>query len=355
MWFLLSSLTFIIFAISYLSWHFYQMLPVIKYKKTVSFMITILLFLLNFINPIIFGFIINLCIAFVLSDLITLFTYKFEKIKKYWVKVYFKGFFAIGLSLLISVYGIYNAHNIVVTSYDITINKQFNDKKILLASDIHLGTTVQQKDLEILIKKAKELKPDMVILAGDIYDESSNQEEVDYSFKVFKELAQIVPVYYVYGNHDFGFSDIGPLEKFNIVENLTTAGVRVLQDEVVELDDMYIIGRNDALNRERKDLSELVDGLDQSKSLILIDHQPKELKKNAQLKIDLQLSGHTHGGQNFPSGEGSVLFGINEINYGYRQNGNYQIIVTSGMGTWGYSMRTSHHSEIVEINIHSGG
>ena len=68
---------------------------------------------------------------------------------------------------------------------------------------------------------------------------------------------------------------------------------------------------------------------------------------------DLSLSGHTHAGQIWPTGQLGELIGVNELNYGYRQDGDYQVIVSSGIGGWGYSIRTGGHSEYVVITLNT--
>lgn len=69
--------------------------------------------------------------------------------------------------------------------------------------------------------------------------------------------------------------------------------------------------------------------------------------------IDLSLSGHTHAGQIWPTGQLGELIGVNELNYGYRQDGDYQVIVSSGIGGWGYPIRTGGHSEYVVITLNT--
>ena len=82
-----------------------------------------------------------------------------------------------------------------------------------------------------------------------------------------------------------------------------------------------------------------------------MDHQPGDLKENNRQGIDLQVSGHTHAGQIWPTGQLMQLLGINEINYGYRKTGNLQTVVTSGMAGWGYPIRTGGHCEYVIIDV----
>ena len=85
--------------------------------------------------------------------------------------------------------------------------------------------------------------------------------------------------------------------------------------------------------------------------LLLLDHQPVDLADNARAGIDLELSGHTHGGQIWPMGILSKLTGVNEEYYGIHQIGDFQVIVSSGMAGWGYPVRTEGSSEYVVVNI----
>ena len=112
-----------------------------------------------------------------------------------------------------------------------------------------------------------------------------------------------------------------------------------------------MIGRRDASAPQRTDLEELTENIEPDKMRILLDHQPGDLKENEQAGIDLQISGHTHAGQIWPTGQLMELMGINEINYGYRKMGNLQVIVSSGMAGWGYPIRTGGHCEYVMIQV----
>lgn len=83
----------------------------------------------------------------------------------------------------------------------------------------------------------------------------------------------------------------------------------------------------------------------------MVDHQPVDLNVNDELKVDLQISGHTHGGQMFPVGLISDFLGFGEMNYGYQKLNYMQVIVSSGIAGWGYPLRTGSHSEYVIIDI----
>lgn len=85
----------------------------------------------------------------------------------------------------------------------------------------------------------------------------------------------------------------------------------------------------------RKSSDELLEGVDTGDFLLLLDHQPVELDKNGAAGYDLQLSGHTHAGQMWPVGPLTTMLHLTEWNYGYRKQGSFQAVVTSGIAGWG--------------------
>ena len=101
----------------------------------------------------------------------------------------------------------------------------------------------------------------------------------------------------------------------------------------------------------RKTGEELLAGVDQENFLLLLDHQPHEYAENGSLGYDLELSGHTHAGQLWPVGWINQAFRANDLNYGYGQFGTMQAIVSSGIGGWGYPLRTSGHSEFLVVQV----
>ena len=137
---------------------------------------------------------------------------------------------------------------------------------------------------------------------------------------------------------------------------LKDANIHLLSDETMLIDDsFYIAGRNDP-SRARKTESErasadaLLSGLDKTKPIFVIDHQPKELDETAAAGVDLDLCGHTHDGQIFPGNLIIHLFWENSC--GYLRKGNMHNIVTSGAGIWGPNMRVGTNSEICPITVH---
>jgi predicted MPP superfamily phosphohydrolase len=117
-------------------------------------------------------------------------------------------------------------------------------------------------------------------------------------------------------------------------------------------DSFYVVGREDLTinqftNLKRKELSEIVEGIDPSKPMILLDHQPAKLEQAEKNGIDLQLSGHTHNGQLWPFN--FITRMVYELSWGYKQKGSTHYYVSSGVGGWGPPIRTVNRPEIISI------
>jgi len=101
--------------------------------------------------------------------------------------------------------------------------------------------------------------------------------------------------------------------------------------------------------KTRLELSRLVDSIDHSLPIILLDHQPVNLEEGKLNGIDLQLSGHTHNGQFFPNTLISRC--VFENSWGYSRKGECQVVVSAGFGTWGPPIRIGSNSEIIDLTI----
>ncbi|MDD3654481.1 MAG: metallophosphoesterase [Desulfotomaculaceae bacterium] len=251
-------------------------------------------------------------------------------------------------------YGAWNSRNPQLTHYDLTINKpagQLQDLHAVMVSDIHLGNIVSNGRLLALIDKINNLNPDIVLLPGDIIDESIGPFVEQGMQDSLRKIKAKYGTYAVFGNHDYIG---GHAEEAHVL--LQEAGVIVLRDGVQKVaGSFYIAGRDDRLKSrfegvERRKLSEILAGIDKSLPLILLDHQPDQLAEAQEQGVDLQLSGHTHRGQLFPFN--LITRNIFEIDWGYLRRGEFQVVVSCGFGTWGPPIRIGNHPEIVELNIH---
>ena len=131
--------------------------------------------------------------------------------------------------------------------------------------------------------------------------------------------------------------------------------MQILEDECVLLDGgFYLIGRRDRSMRARKSMEALTQGLDRSRFAILLDHQPNDCAQE-QGRVDLVLSGHTHGGHIFPAGLVGALTGANDIIYGKEERGSTTFIVTSGISGWAIPFKTGTRSEFAVIDVVPAG
>ena len=130
----------------------------------------------------------------------------------------------------------------------------------------------------------------------------------------------------------------------------------MLQDEAeLVAGDFYILGRQDVSEFQRggnrADMQTLVKPLDKSKFIMVLDHQPNDYANQAQVGVDLVLSGHTHGGQLFPLNKVGEWIGVNDQTYGFERRGLTDFIVTSGLSDWAIRFKTGTKSEFVVIDI----
>jgi predicted MPP superfamily phosphohydrolase len=261
-----------------------------------------------------------------------------------------------GLSILLVAGGFINAIVPVVKEYNITINKPVegvNKLRVAAVSDIHLGSIIRKRSIRKLSGMLEEMHPDVIFLLGDIVDGELGPVLRGDLLKYFTGPMTKDGLYAITGNHEF----IGGAQR--TIPYIESKGIRVLKDEVVTLPGgIQLIGRLDRdskrfFNKERLPLEELMKGVDRSRPVILLDHQPVHLDETEKNGIDLQLSGHTHNGQMWPLNY--LTRKIFELSYGYKKKGNSQIIVSSGFGLWGPRIRSGSRSEVMLINIEFTG
>jgi len=224
-----------------------------------------------------------------------------------------------------------------------TLEKK-NSFRIVGISDLHIGYGIGQKELQQWVEMINKENPDIVIIAGDIIDNSVRPLNQDDFAGSLKQLKAPFGVYACPGNHEY-ISGIKESTTF-----ITGAGINFLKDSSVLIDStLYIVGRDDRSNTNRKSLSELVSRLDRSKPIIVLDHQPYNLEEAEENGIDFQFSGHTHRGQIWPIS--LVTDMIYEKSHGLLKKGKSNIYVSSGIGIWGGKFRIGTQSEYVVIDI----
>lgn len=216
--------------------------------------------------------------------------------------------------------------------------------RIVAISDIHLGYATNRKRLEGYVQMINEQHPDLILIGGDLIDNSIVPVREAHMEEELNKLKAPLGIYMVPGNHEY-HSNIKACAEF-----IRKTSICLLRDSIVTLPNgLQLLGRDDRQNHNRKSLPELAQDLDPDKPVILLDHQPYELEITAANGIDLQFSGHTHRGQVWPLS--LITDRLFELSYGYRKMGNSQIYVSSGLSLWGPPFRIGTDSELVVFNI----
>ena len=269
-------------------------------------------------------------------------------------------------------YGIFNARNIKVNEYSVTVNKSCgSDKhlKAVLVADLHMGYAIGVDHITNMVEKINQQDADIVIIAGDIFDNSYDGMDDPEGIKAqLKSIKSKYGVYAVYGNHDIdekilmGFTfDWGGKQLHNekMTNFMKECNIKLINDESVLInDEFYLVGRRDTdkpgtEDGTRAEVSELTKDLDKTKPIFVLSHEPDELQKTADAGADIDFSGHTHDGQLFPGNLTIGLFWENPC--GMIKKDNMYSIVTSGVGVYGTFMRVGTDAEICSVDIDFAG
>ena len=300
--------------------------------------------------------VIYFCVFLLLTDFVTfIIRLLCKRDNKVWKII--RNFMLIPLlcTVIVFTYGIINVKNIVRTEYYISTDKSIHAEgyKIALLSDVHYGKLNNKNDLERLAESLSTQKLDIVIICGDIVDEDTTKAQMQEIFSILGKIKSSYGSYFIFGNHDKQPYNKKPVfTEAELVSAIEQNGINVLNDESVNIgDDILLVGRRDR-NDERKSVEELLIGADNSKYIIFADHEPYDFKIKSDAGVDLQLSGHTHGGQLFPVGTIMDIFNIGDTVYGKKQVGNMISITTSGI-TGSHPIRTQGKSEYVVITVYN--
>lgn len=280
-----------------------------------------------------------------------LFLFIFYKKPKY--KLLFRKTISVLISVVIFVGGTINSQNIIHRDFEIYSEKLSRDYKFVFISDMHIGNGQINKNVNKAIEQVFKIDDlDFVVLGGDIvddYTENRDLENLFYSLKNYNE--KDIKVFYIYGNHDRQKEDnyCGGI-KFNeehFIELLQDCNVHILKEEYYEFaDDLTLLGREDknfAENRNGKD--ELINPNPES-FLACFNHQP-EVDMIEEFNIDLEVSGHVHGGQLFPLGFfQKYTSGMYEIN-------DSKLLVSDGFYGWRVPFKSQGYAEYDIVTLKS--
>lgn len=301
---------------------------------------------------------IHLVIIWLLCDGVTTLLHKKTGKPAKWSRQEVAGLFAIVLTAGYLICGWFLANHVWEVPYTLHTEKQTGTLRVVQFADSHVGTTFDGKGLEKYVEEMQQTNPDVVVITGDFVDDDTSKQNMIDACHALSKLNPTYGVYFVFGNHDKGYYDpeYRGYDGDDLIKELEKNGVHVLQDDVELIDDrFYLIGRQDRSEEQkggsRASMQKLTENLDTSKYSIVLDHQPHDYDNQAAAKVDLVLSGHTHGGQFFPINYVGEWSGENDKTYGLETRDVTNFIVTSGISDWAIKFKTGCKSEYVVIDI----
>jgi hypothetical protein len=228
--------------------------------------------------------------------------------------------------------------------------KSASGYSIVQITDVHVGPTIGRSFVEGVVRETNALAPDMVVITGDLVDGSvaALRDLVE----PLRDLRAKDGVYFVTGNHEY-YSGADEW-----IAHLRSMGIRVLRNERVDVRGAFdLAGVDDAssarmLPHHGQDVPGALAGRDKSRAVVLLAHQPKALHDAQRGEVDLQLSGHVHGGQMVPF---NWLARLDQpLIAGLYKRGATWVYVSTGTGYWGPPMRVGPGAEITRIELVAG-
>jgi predicted MPP superfamily phosphohydrolase len=238
----------------------------------------------------------------------------------------------------------------VVKRVPITLAKlprRLDGTRIALVSDIHLGPLFGRSHTQQIVDIINTLDADLVAVVGDLAD--GTVEELGRAAEPLDGLRSRLGSYFVTGNHEY-FSGFEPW-----IAEVAEFGLKPLRNANVVLDGILLAGVNDRTGGDygdAPDYDRALAGRDPSLPAILLAHQPVQAHEAAKRGVDLQLSGHTHGGQVVPF---NLLVRLDQpIVSGLGTVDGTQVYVTNGAGFWGPPVRVGARPDITLVQLRSG-
>lgn len=258
--------------------------------------------------------------------------------------------YALGVAGVLSVIALVQGFRApVISSYEVHLPglpASLDGTVVAVATDMHVGETVGARWLARRVDQIQALRPDLIILGGDIVEGDSYGRDL---LEVFRRFSAPLGVFAVTGNHEF-YAGVEASVRF-----LEAAGIGVLRDRWVELRPGLVLAGVDDLTARRQYgeqgnfVQQALTGRPDPAATIFISHTPWHVDKARAAGAGLMFSGHTHAGQIWPFGY------LVKLQYpfvsGKYDLGSMTLFVCRGSGTWGPRMRLWRRSEILRITI----
>ncbi|MFJ8084783.1 metallophosphoesterase [Streptomyces sp. NPDC096205] len=218
--------------------------------------------------------------------------------------------------------------------------------RIAVVSDIHLSPVLGRGFAQKVVDTINSTQPDLIAVVGDLVDGSV--ADLGPAAAPLAGLEARHGAYFVTGNHEY-FSGAGQW-----IEEVRRLGMRPLENSRTELPYFDLAGVNDIAGESEgqgPDFARALGDRDRTRACVLLAHQPVQIHEAVEHGVDLQLSGHTHGGQLFP---GNLIAGAaNPTLAGLDRYGDTQLYVSRGAGAWGPPTRVGAPSDITVVELAS--
>ncbi|MGY0060891.1 metallophosphoesterase [Streptomyces sp. LZ34] len=224
--------------------------------------------------------------------------------------------------------------------------RQAHGFRIAVVSDIHLGPILGRAHTRRIVETINRTGPDMIAVVGDLVDGSV--EDLGPAAEPLRGLRARHGAYFVTGNHEY-FSGADQW-----VDHVRELGLRPLENQRTELGGFDLAGVNDVAGEDDgqgPDFEAALGDRDPARACVLLAHQPVVIHDAVDHGVDLQLSGHTHGGQMWPGNYVAEL--ANPTAAGLERYGDTQLYVTRGAGAWGPPVRVGAPPDITVVELAS--
>src|SRR3954470_1796542 len=231
------------------------------------------------------------------------------------------------------------------------LDPAFEGFRIAVVSDIHLGPLAGRAHTERIVAMINETEPDLVAIVGDLVD--GTVEELGSAAEPLRDLHSREGSFFVTGNHEYFIEDTS-----DWLRELERLGVAPLQNENTAIRRgaaaFDLAGINDVAGEQRSqppDFDRALAGVDGSRPTILLAHQPVQVTEASARGVDLQLSGHTHGGQMWPFHY--IVRAVQPSLAGLSSVDQTQLYITRGAGFWGPPVRIGAPPDITVLSLES--
>lgn len=260
----------------------------------------------------------------------------------------------LGISGLITGYGIHEAtSDWTIETIQIPfqgLSEDLENLRIIQISDIHVGPTIKRDTIEKLVERVNSLNPDIIAITGDLVDGSVSSLRDDVAPLI--NLKSKLGTYFVTGNHEYysgALSWIKELKRLDIKVLINESEVLQIKNSTLLISGVTDYRASSILPEHATNPEYCMSKNKNCNLKILLAHQPKSVFRASKVGFDLQLSGHTHGGQYFP---GNILIYLfQEYVTGLYKHENTWLYVNRGTGYWGPPIRTGNKPEITEIYL----